>query len=443
MQFNDLSPSTAPSLDQQRDALQKGLGRAMQWAKAGTLASEPLLDACLTDQRFDIQCEDNRGDWIWNLIRMTGRESEFRGPILDALRNAYVERDAYQLSELAYQFAQSGNSEFVKQLYEFVERRQIADSQSIGFGQLLALDGEFAMRFLVRFRGECLASEDWEWYDDALIDQSIDVIGEQRVNEILNETSDPNVLRFAAKRKENLKQPIESELRQQNYSKRMQAISAGEAIQTARSEDRAYWLSGWGMHANENDLEQVLEWLWTEQNPTMIVKMLRVFSRRQLPQFDSRLIELYKHSDDEVRRWTLNALEPNSNPLVREFALQQLRERTLNMPVVKLFVNNYLTGDERLLLDQLDLPEDSCQRHWMLMDLIHVLEKNEEAECCELGQIIYFYTPCQNCRFYAARLFHGRHKTPGWLVEECLGDANEDCQKLFQSQNNLEDECSE
>jgi len=72
LQFLDFSPSTVPSLDQQRDALQKGLGRAVQWATAGMLAAEPLLDACLHDQRFDRQCEDNRGQWLWKLISLAG-----------------------------------------------------------------------------------------------------------------------------------------------------------------------------------------------------------------------------------------------------------------------------------------------------------------------------------------------------------------------------------
>lgn len=60
MKFIDFSPSASPALAEQRDALQKGLGRAVQWARIGCLADAPLLGACLTDQRYDMQFEDSR-----------------------------------------------------------------------------------------------------------------------------------------------------------------------------------------------------------------------------------------------------------------------------------------------------------------------------------------------------------------------------------------------
>ena len=61
MKISDYSLPSSPSLDQQRDALQKGLGRAMLWAMQGRLNDEPLLAACLRDQRFDMQVETYGG----------------------------------------------------------------------------------------------------------------------------------------------------------------------------------------------------------------------------------------------------------------------------------------------------------------------------------------------------------------------------------------------
>ncbi len=62
MKFSDLSPPTSLSPDQQRDALQKGLGRALQWALCGRLHDGPLLKACLRYWCFDTQLEGARGD---------------------------------------------------------------------------------------------------------------------------------------------------------------------------------------------------------------------------------------------------------------------------------------------------------------------------------------------------------------------------------------------
>ena len=80
MQYGDYRPPTRPSFEQQQDALQKGLGRAMQWAMTGQLGDDPLLAACLRDQRFDTQVEGSRGDWLWRMIRAIGATERFRVP---------------------------------------------------------------------------------------------------------------------------------------------------------------------------------------------------------------------------------------------------------------------------------------------------------------------------------------------------------------------------
>ena len=70
----------------------------MQWATAGVLAAEPLLDACLHDQRFDRQFEDNRGEWLWKLISLTDSALQFRDPLFNALRTVNDEQDAYHFA---------------------------------------------------------------------------------------------------------------------------------------------------------------------------------------------------------------------------------------------------------------------------------------------------------------------------------------------------------
>ena len=146
-----------------------------------------------------------------------------------------------------------------------------------------------------------------------------------------------------------------------------------------------------------------------------------------LPKFDARLIELCSHDDDEVRRGANAALEQNAHPLVREFALTELHRGVRGGSVVALFINNYRQGDEGRILEALELPDDACELHWHLMDVIKLLEKNPEADCSRLGVIGYASSPCAECRFDAARLLLDRHAAPEWLREECRHDSGEDC----------------
>ena len=184
------------------------------------------------------------------------------------------------------------------------------------------------------------------------------------------------------------------------------------------------------MHADSADLKLILESLWSTENPKTISRLLRVFSNRPLPQFDSRLIDLSRHNERDVRRAAFAVLSKNRHAAVRNLALELLATDTAG-EVVELFVSNFETGDEHRILRELRLPEDLCQKHSLLMDVVKVLEANPEAACRELGLIAYFETPCQMCRFYAARLLYQQQVAPDWLVEECAFDAEEQYVELF------------
>src|SRR5205823_876171 len=149
---------------------------------------------------------------------------------------------------------------------------------------------------------------------------------------------------------------------------------------------------GWGMHADDADLQIVLGHLWVTQEPRVIAKLLIVFSNRSLPEFDIRLIELCKHSDPQVRQRAFKALEKNAHPMIRKFALAELNKR--RGPVIGLFTKNYRQGDEKRILESIRLPEEKDELHSLLMDVIEVLENNQDAECLQLGTIAYALTPC-------------------------------------------------
>ncbi len=156
MKFGDYSPAAWPSLDQQRDALRKGLGRAMQWAIGGRLDDEPLLEACLHDQRFDGQVEDSRGDWLWKMVQAVGAAERFRVPILHALYDLSDSRSATQVCELARCYAKQGDEAFRSQLYEIVAKRPFEDTPWLGEEEIIAVDGEQGFLFAARVRGRLL-----------------------------------------------------------------------------------------------------------------------------------------------------------------------------------------------------------------------------------------------------------------------------------------------
>jgi hypothetical protein len=430
VQFGDFSPPFSPSPDQQREALKKGLGRAVQWSLAGRLHEALLLNACLRDQRFDMQVEDTRGDWLWQMIHALGAVERFRVPILHALYDLSEDRSAAQLCELAGNYAKAGDEAFRTRLYEIVERRPLADSPWLGEEEIIALDGASAFLFAAGVRGRELANRAWDWHDRVLMEHASELFGETQINQLLSNTIDESIRRFRAGWDQALRSRSE-QTPQLSYRESLRAIRVSEIIADAESrEGRLSRFRGWGMHADEADLQMVLVHLWTAQEPAVIAKLLRVFSNRPLPQFDARLIELCRHPDPGVRCWAFNALEENKHPLIWEFAVSEVRKSALDSQVAGLFINNYRQGDEQLVLESFALPDDEAETHWLLMDIVKMLEANPEADCSRLGIIAYALTPCTNCRSDAARLLHRRHVAPEWLTEECRYDVSQECREL-------------
>lgn len=433
MQVIDFSPSASPSLDEQRDALQKGLGRALQWALSGRLDEEALLEACLRDQRFDAQVEDPRGDWLWRMIRAVGATERFRVPILQALHDLPDHWSVSQLCELAFRYAEVGDETFRARLYEIVEQTPFAACPWLGEKEIVALDGEQGFLFAARVRGRRLTEQEWDWDDESLVDRAIECFGEEHVGRLLDASTDEAVCRFRECWRQKVERRNSRSYNEQMHHERMAAISVDDILQAAAGDSECYWFRGWGLHADEAALQAVLQRLWVETEPKIIANLVKVVLARALPRFDARLIELCRHADEEVRRWAFAALEENAHPLVREFALTALQKGVRDRFVVALFIHNYRPGDEHRILEAVELPGDVCERHWLLMAVIKVLEKNPAADCSRLGMIGYASTPCENCRFYAARLLRNQHAAPDWLMDECRYDSGEECRALFET----------
>jgi hypothetical protein len=395
----------------------------------GRLDDEPLLQACLRDQRFDGQVEGPRGGWLWRTVEATGAGERFRVPILHALYDLADDRSANQLCQLGLRYAQAGDETFRTRLYEIVERKPVADSPWLGEEEIITPDGEPAFLFAARGRGRLLAGREWEWDDGRLIDLAAKRFGEEHVNRLLDGSSDEALTRFRERWRQD-KQRKAGQRKHGPHKDKMAATPAGEVIRAAEGDGKCFWLRGWGIHADEPALRTVLRRLRSESEPRVIANLLRVFSARALPEFDPRLIELCRHGDEEVRRRAFAALEPNAHPLVREFAVAELRKGVRDGSVVALFINNYRPGDEDRILEAMELPDDECELHSLLMDAIKVLEKNPEADCSRLGVVGYVATPCETCRFYAARLLLNQRAATEWLKEECRHDSCEDCRAL-------------
>ncbi|WP_146117637.1 MULTISPECIES: hypothetical protein [Pirellulaceae] len=148
-----------------------------------------------------------------------------------------------------------------------------------------------------------------------------------------------------------------------------------------------------------------------------------------MPEFDTRLLDLCQHEDEEIKRLALRASANNGHPSVRTFAIEQLTSGSY-LYSLQLFAKNFRSGDEQLIINAIEIPADSDDRHGLLIDILDVIEENTPADVVLLGQVIYFHTPCTICRNAATKVLLQRKQAPKWLIEEVERDADEDAREL-------------
>lgn len=429
----DLEPIAHPETVHYRDALQKGLGRALLWAKKGKWREKAILrEACLTDLRYDRQCEEARGPWLWRIMEVTGVIEDFREAILESLRTLDDGLAARQLCQFCVFYAQRGEERFRHRLQEIVSEKPVPDCPWLGEEELIVLDGEAGFLFAVRVRGRSLLHREWDWDDRSVIDMAFDKLGEQATVALLERESafSADIGRFRDQWQANAEEKAAGDPKQ-SHADRMRQYTLNDVIQMAENtRNRAMSLRGWGMYADERNLETILNRLFNCEDSDAIANYLRVFSNRPLPHFDRRLLDLLEHENEQVRSWAYMVAAQNSHPDVRRFALDHLSQRITERNFIQLFIRNFQSGDEDLLLKELSIPEDPQQCHGLLMNVIKVLEQNPAARRETLALLAYLRTPCASCRFRAVKLLVTQNIAPRWLIEECQYDSDSETRGL-------------
>jgi hypothetical protein len=420
------------------DAVQKGLGRALLWAKRGRWTDKAILhNACLEDLRYDRQVEEGRGPWLCQILEATGTTGEFRDSVFAALGAIENGRAAEQLCQLAVFYARCGDHPFRLRLQEFVTRKPDPYDPSLGEKELIELDGEAGVLFIARFRGAALLSREFDWDDEAFIQEAIGCLGEAATMAILQRESQTSigVQRLYDGWKKSIKD--RAGFSKEAHADRMRKLGLSGVIQMAESKTaQAGLLRGWGMYADEADLRAVRDRLLDSQKPEAIANYLRVFSNRPMPEFSECFLSLLNHEHENVRNRAFVAVAQNKHPAIRRFALDNLEKRIQEFNFLQLFIRNFAKGDEELLLKHLQIPEDVHRAHWFLMDLIRILERNADADCSELAKRAYRWTPCGSCRSKSAKLLIERKVAPAWLIEECQDDAVSETRQLAKSSSN-------
>jgi hypothetical protein len=178
--------------DEFRDALAKGLGRALLYVKTYGLdrVKDLVLYACLHAVSYDAQIEGSRAKWLFAMFVDSPDYLEFRAAILAAI---VVEEETWillQLCGLAKEMALMGDSIAEQALVDFVYRRANLRAQQhgddsiiedwIGVDELIEVRGIDALLELSRIYGRRVLANPDDWVMDDLqvfTDKPAEIVG--------------------------------------------------------------------------------------------------------------------------------------------------------------------------------------------------------------------------------------------------------------------------
>lgn len=427
-------PLTRPQF---RDALEKGLGRAILHARRYGLGGmhgevHRALVNCLV---YDSQCEWHRPAWLWKLMRAGRSEGRYRSTVLRELSKVKEYRDAQQLSALAYRFARGRDQQAKRALYAAFNRFVGSDHHEIE-REIMLLDGVKGLQKVAeRIGGELSKGGDaWALHVEGVWWYAKDIFGAARARRAL--------MRGSRRGKLFLERALMIEV---SNKKERRARLARLKVEGPKRKTWAEFRSDlenikvrsasphlFAKQATSKELRSAYEALSIERRPLQSAKLLHVFVRRPPPTWKPFLLTFARSSDDSVQGFAWEVLAHFRRPEVRRLALAAARRRLdVANGALSLFKKNFHPGDSELILAAVSGKwKDRDEAHCVVMSVLDIAGGKPSKALAPVYLEAYEQSPCALCR---AQLF-GRLRqlkaAPEWMFAECLEDTDEKTRSL-------------
>lgn len=439
-----------------RLALQSGQGRALMHVREhGAAGIEDLIvEACVTCQSYDPQCEDNRARWLTELIKAGDLQSEVRSTIITALRSDPKSAsfwDVLQQCRLAWWYAEDGDKEAREALYAAF-RKNDTTADIIAGEEIVALDGVDGLIHVVSAIGKLIAdkpglhaNEDpLIWYDSWHGDGTARFVLESAAD------SNPQIAAYLH-RLDNKPNSEPSETYRTIDIRRFSTlgqnrIDSGEqatveeiiqSVESLRGSITPYSLRRWGRRTNGDNLRIIATRLFEETDPIRLYHYLSIVEGQALPEFDTRLFEVSKHVDRRVRWRACRVISNYTHPVIREFALSMVESGSIKYGGLRLLRNHLRDGDWRRIAEAIPIDADREATHAIMSDILDVYESNPDSADLQSALVeVYEHSPCSLCRSSAANILHIQDMIPAWVLKECQHDCDEGTREFANEASN-------
>lgn len=370
-----------------KKGLASGLGDPLYYTINNELTYEyieEIYNACSKCLVFDTQCEGYRTDYLFELIKNSGKGLSLQDRLLDDMEKRDGD-DLAQLYKLAVYFHNDGN----KRAYSFMQNNYRYDdvwNDFIGSEEIIEVANEEGLLYVMESISLYMKENQNYVGDDFLRKQLIDQYGIEYLKVILYDYMLNND-RF-----------YEYIMNTKVYdtSKRFNFNITFEELISDFNNARIQTFMVWGKKTSDKELLKAAFYIVNDKHNIELEKLLWIFRRRTFPLDYRFLFKYLNHEDERVRLSTMEILKNYRDKDIRNYAIAKLNDEDW-YEFLDLLVMNWEEKDSAVVREKLKGIDDVYVIHSIAMCFGDIIKHNRILDI-ELLKLIYFNNRCSLCR---------------------------------------------
>lgn len=414
-----------------KESLLRGQGRCVKAVQADPEKYySAVLWACSHEVAFDPQCEGSRAWFVYQLICCYPDRRPFLEVAVASIQktNPSTAWKILYLAELLSHFAADGEDSAETALWDKYEELLAAlmRKRRLPTGvfperddffmlcQVLADDRSAMVKIAEDIGRLCLARD---FYDGGDFDWLFSTWAKRYMG----------TLKKQAEKSENIAQFLRAGYAEEEAWK----ARAQKPFDPGSGRKLSRWLK---KTADPQTVQTYAQAYLAQTDPAARAEALEAFFACPYPNDPAPIIQDANSPHPKLKEVAWQALENIRHPLVRQFAVEQMRkDPEMALPI---FLANYQPQDENLLVDMVKVVKTdfACTTAWHSVqgDVLGMKDHGLKPPAVLL-QHIYETTYCSCCREDALRQMGKRKLLTNAVLEECLQDSNDDIRAYAKS----------
>ena len=446
--------------EQFQDALEKGLGRAVQHVRNAPPESvrEGLLHASLNCLVYDAQCEESRAPWLVKMFQLAKEVDFYRMPIFNKLlelaeNELRTGRDFWQLYELVVEFALNGDEEARNIVYRVFDK-MIHDESMDGCDALIRMDGVTGLLYVLRQIGQRIL--DGFGFQEAkyCIEDAEKSFGKETVQkaiqiEAMNDTCVQTYLDRASSDDpwfdypfyHSLQTPPDLSLRE--WVDRILEDDFADFKDYGEDYHPYFCLTGRrsGLNkaarkASSEELSYALNMLLGTTDPRRQFCILGTFIRQPMPRIEQMILDFVDSENESLCWCAVKALSSTSHELIREKAIGLLQSGRPNWyDGIEILEHSFQSGDQDVIEKAVQTNEfpNIHSLHSAGLGVSRLIRFYPNESFRGLSCWFYDRTPCSYCRTSFVEYLVNLGSIPSEILEECRDDCYSEIRELAEN----------